>query len=348
MVCISSRREGELDNLRGMVEKDHCYYGHCDQSHFIISTNSSDRDKTRKILNYRETVCEWYYAIVDRFNISREIVYISMSYLDRYSRKKDSFQVIPTSEYRLAAITSLYLAIKLNQQRIINISSFIHLSKGLVTKSQIITMEQTLLSNSDWLVHPPTPQVFSSLYFSLLRSSVFLSNDPDAVCIEFSTYLIELSVLYPSFVGLPAYAVAIAALCVSVSYRLKKSLEKNDDIFESINKDLREIVTLPDKADEYINTAYENFRKLTLSTDKINNDLMDIFNDKGKEGKIKTLEAKNNEPAQSPTCMSSMNSYSNRENSYTNGDEHFQPKQEASTSSCEIISEMEHKNKRKR
>mmetsp|Transcript_30876 Transcript_30876/g.61136 ORF Transcript_30876/g.61136 Transcript_30876/m.61136 type:complete len:335 (-) Transcript_30876:152-1156(-) len=310
MVCISVRYEEELDNLRGMVEKDHHSYGCHDQSHLMHASKSANyNDNKIYIVKCRDTVCDWCYNIVDHFNIRREVVYIAMSYLDRYARRKGNSRTIPTFEYRLAAITSLYLAIKLNEQKIIKISSFVHLSRGIVTESQIIAMERSLLCNSDWLMNPPTPHAFSSLYFSLLQSSVFVSNNSSQLCDEFSTYLIELSVGDSSFVGLPAYAIAIASIYASVQHLVQNSLESSDDTFENIKQNLEETVALPDKADEYINAAKGIFCKLMSSTEKISKELMTLSDDKRMKDKRIVLKTQENECRKSPSCIPSMNKY---------------------------------------
>jgi len=311
MNCISFSREEKVDNLRGMIEKDHHTYGCHDQSHLMNASKSLNYNDhgMKKIIKCRGTVCDWYYNIIDHYDIRREVVYIAMSYLDRYARREGDSRSIPTFEYRLAAVTSLYLAIKLNEQQIIKISSFVHLSKGLVTESQIIAMERKLLCDSDWLMNPPTPQVISSFYFFLLKPSVFTSDNTNKLCYEFSTYLIELSVKYPSFVGLPAYAIAIASIYASVQHLVQNSLECSEDNFENIRKGLQETVALPDRADEHITAACELFCELMSNVDKISDEFTTLSNDYRMKDERIDSNTQENECRTSPICVGSMNRY---------------------------------------
>ena len=90
---------------------------------------------------WREKICEWCYQVVDHFEYNREIVAIAMSYLDRFLATRTVNKKI----FQLAAMTCLYLAIKLYETRTLHISSLIELSRGYFSPKHIHAMEESIL-----------------------------------------------------------------------------------------------------------------------------------------------------------------------------------------------------------
>jgi Cyclin, N-terminal domain len=115
-------------------------------------------------------------------------------------------RILDSRTYQLAAMTSLYLAIKLhtdcgsvtgtcgsssattsrgtassttattNTKRTFKLSSFVELSRGQFVPADICAMEQTLLEVVQWQVHPPTPMLLASyMLATLLPSSCWTS-----------------------------------------------------------------------------------------------------------------------------------------------------------------------------
>lgn len=116
---------------------------------------------------WREKICEWTFQIVDHFDINREIASISLNYLDRYLGKR----TVNRKMFQLAAMTSLYLAIKLYEPAPLRMSSFIELSRGYFKTEHIALMESSILWTLSWHVHPPTPLGFVRNYMLLLEQS---------------------------------------------------------------------------------------------------------------------------------------------------------------------------------
>lgn len=90
---------------------------------------------------WREKICEWCYQVVDHFDFSREVVSVAMSFLDRYL----STRRVNKKIFQLAAMTCLYLAIKLYEPSTLKISSLVGLSRGFFAAKHIIAMEQSIL-----------------------------------------------------------------------------------------------------------------------------------------------------------------------------------------------------------
>jgi lipoyl(octanoyl) transferase len=79
--------------------------------------------------------------VVDHFDFSREVVAISISLLDRYL----SHRSVDKKMFQLAAMTTLYLAIKLNERGTLSMKSMIELSRGYFMPEQMRVMEMAIL-----------------------------------------------------------------------------------------------------------------------------------------------------------------------------------------------------------
>ena len=108
-------------------------------SSLSVSTYSSSASGINEV--WREKICEWSYQVIDHFDFSREIVSISMHYLDRYLATRS----VNKKLFQLAAMTSLYLAIKLYEPGTLTMASMIELSRGYFQVEQMAEMEIAIL-----------------------------------------------------------------------------------------------------------------------------------------------------------------------------------------------------------
>eukprot|EP00586_Coscinodiscus_wailesii_P020388 CAMPEP_0172504634 /NCGR_PEP_ID=MMETSP1066-20121228/180438_1 /TAXON_ID=671091 /ORGANISM="Coscinodiscus wailesii, Strain CCMP2513" /LENGTH=295 /DNA_ID=CAMNT_0013280909 /DNA_START=69 /DNA_END=956 /DNA_ORIENTATION=- len=152
---------------------------------------------------WREQICDWSYAIVDHFDLDRETVCISFSYLDRFIPRYK--RPINHKTYQLAAMTTLYMAIKLYEPRKIGINSFISLSRGHFTSNHIVAMEHLILQTLSWHVHPPTP-------VSFVNHLLLLHPVKDTRLNDISRFLTELSVCDYFFVTRRPSSIALACI----------------------------------------------------------------------------------------------------------------------------------------
>jgi len=160
---------------------------------------------------WREKICEWSYQVVDHFDFNREVVAISLSYLDRFLSTRSCNKKV----FQLAAMTSLYLAIKLNEPRTLKMSSLVELSRGYFTADHIAAMEEAVLRALEWRMHPPTPLAFVRHLLSMLRPGTLINGVWHDV-MEMSRFLTELSVCDYFFVNHKPSTVAMAAIINSI------------------------------------------------------------------------------------------------------------------------------------
>lgn len=188
------------EQVRCMVQQESQNYN-C--PHYLDESNSS-RYQSGTCIAYpnaiwRRKICEWSYKVVDHFGLDREIVNISLNYLDRYlglsplavSRRdsilgrfhgtvspQDQDSLLYSKRFQLCAISSLYLSIKLHGDHVegarssksckLGLAAFVDLSRGQFTAEQIQTMELKLLDTLQWRVNPPTSVKFATYFLHLL------------------------------------------------------------------------------------------------------------------------------------------------------------------------------------
>lgn len=181
-------------------------------------------------------------VVIDHFDFPRDIVSSCMNLLDRYlvlhlsSQESSSSSSschttaavgIPKDAFQLLAMTCLYVAVKLDQPRMLSLQTMAHLSRGTFCKGQMQSMEMEILSRLRWQVHAPTPYTFLSHFMQVLTITPTTTSSssvgaqattttilsPCSVQIyEMARYLVELSVLDYYFVGKRSSSIAVAAL----------------------------------------------------------------------------------------------------------------------------------------
>ena len=116
-------------------------YTSCPPEWVDVSSSATSSVGCLDVRAWRVKICEWSYEVVDHFNVNRCIVEISFSYLDRFlaTRQKNKYL------FQLAAMTTLYLAIKLFETKSLKMSSFIELSRDSFTIDHIAAMELVIL-----------------------------------------------------------------------------------------------------------------------------------------------------------------------------------------------------------
>ena len=159
----------------------------------------------------RVKMCEWCYQVVDFCKFRRETVGIGMSYLDRYLCTEQGRQALGNrKEYQLAAMTSLYIAIKIHEPLEMETSLLADLSRGCYTEMEFVEMEQTLLQALEWRFNGPTTLGFVQLFMALFPDSVHLS--VSVAVMDYARYQTELSIADHSFVEYKSSEVALAAV----------------------------------------------------------------------------------------------------------------------------------------
>lgn len=205
---------------------------------------------------WREKICEWCYQVVDHFDFNREIVSVAMSYLDRYLATRTVTKKI----FQLAAMTSLYLAIKLYEPGQLRMSSLIDLSRGYFMAEHIVSMEDSLLQALGWHVHPPTPFSFARDLVELFPSDIAPTIRHDVS--ELARFLTELSVCDYFFVTKKPSSIALAALINAIE--LNDTLRRNPRVKSQFLQRVLD-VGMDVAHDEEVVACYERLREMYIA-----------------------------------------------------------------------------------
>jgi hypothetical protein len=136
--------------------------------------------------------------VTDFCKFKRETVAVSMSYLDRFlstSRPSACRALQYKKEYQLAAMTCLYIAIKLFEPLAMDTGLLSSISQGCYSESDISDMEKEILTSLGWRMNGPTSHDFLSHILEVLPSSASSSCESIMRTIsDFSRFQVELAV----------------------------------------------------------------------------------------------------------------------------------------------------------
>jgi len=172
--------------------------------HYIVQAAGEERVN----VTWREKIVHWSYNVVDHFDLSREVVAISLDLFDRFlatlHNKCNGNLALLTS------LTTLHLAIKLHDTKRVRMSTLANLSRGQFGPPDIEDMEWCILSALKWRVHPPT--AYSYVYHLLLMLPPETSVPVRKDLLELSRYITELTVCDSYFIDNPASNVAMGSI----------------------------------------------------------------------------------------------------------------------------------------
>jgi hypothetical protein len=183
----------------------------------------------------REKMCEWSYRVCEHFSTSREIVAIAFSYLDRFVDRCSCDR----TAFKLAAMTTLYMATKIFNSKQIAICSLVELSRGEFEMRHIAEMEKIILETLAWRVNPPTSQAYISELVTLLSLKDEATEQYIYNC---AMFFAELSVYDYSFVVEDRLLIGLAALLNAIdSSEPDVAVQKSKEIMMTKLKDSLEV-----------------------------------------------------------------------------------------------------------
>jgi len=190
------------DYLRGQLFSEDNSSDMCIDEDFTMEVDAQCRVK----------MCEWCYQVVDYFKFQRETVQISMSYLDRFLANREGLVYLADrAMYQLAAITCLYVAIKVHEPMELDMSLLVELSRGSYGIAEIMDMEDSILNSLQWKMNPPTAMAIAQHMLSVLPVTV--SMDARQALMDVARYQTELCLFdYMASVLMKPSAVATAAV----------------------------------------------------------------------------------------------------------------------------------------
>jgi hypothetical protein len=204
----------------------------------------------------RFKMAEWKHQVVDFCKFQRETVAISMSYLDRFLASPSGNEARNNRKiFQLAAMASLYTAIKVNEPEAVDPKTIAGLSRGAHNKEEVETMERQIIGAIDWRLHPPTALAFCHCFFALLPD---METDKRETVLKLATFQTEVAVSDYFFVGINPSTIAFAAIVNAF-----QSLNNKDDI-KALQK-LATTVGIDLKSKELLDVKNMLFQSMVLS-----------------------------------------------------------------------------------
>lgn len=161
-----------------------------------------------ELMVWREKICYWTYSVVDHFDLSRRTVAISLNIFDRFLASQGN--TCDGAHALLVSLTTLYIAIKAHEQKKIKLCTLVELSRGQFSSTQIEAIEIEILMSLKWMVHPPVPVDFISVFVKFLPPSITVHLRYNIF--ELSRYLVELAVCDPFLIGTSSSSIAFCAI----------------------------------------------------------------------------------------------------------------------------------------
>lgn len=213
---IEQQKEA-IDHVAGLLSREFLY----------IQSFGTGKDVQRNPVQtlpkihaqWRPTIFEWFYKIIDHFLLEREIVAIAMDYVDRFlSHPTSNVESMSLDMYQLVAMTALYVAMKLHggndpgsltspwkvRRKTFCVKGFVKLSRGQFIADDILTMETVLFQALGWKMNPVSVICCMDSYMKLMpkpdemySGSVMIMKRlrlGQHVLYELSRYLVELAI----------------------------------------------------------------------------------------------------------------------------------------------------------
>jgi hypothetical protein len=231
--CIDSSCESLVSTVRSMRQRESQYVPRDYISMHQSQPNTCDTLPLDE--SCRSKMSLWCLQIIDHCHFKRETSIIAMNSLDRF-QSATPWAREDCSAFQLAAITSLYTAIKVHEPQAIAIVSMADLTRGIYTAQQIEGMERVMLETNRWLIHPPTTFAYGHLFCEIIsradpKYEYNMLYDLTKLQLEASMHNYDIALSLPSEV---AFAAVMNAAEGMVALSSTLGLKNIEDLLSSV------------------------------------------------------------------------------------------------------------------
>lgn len=228
-VAMEDRQEERRSRLATMIDEE-------DESR-RTNDHRALRDASHSCapnLVWREKVSQWCYDVADHLGESRDVVYLAMNVLDRYCvvRSSSSPVAVDERDYEIAAMTALFLAIRVTGCATLELPQVMRMSRMGVCVHEILEIGTNMTNSLSWERRLSTPLIFVRASLDLLDVSTELKNS----LLESASYLVEVSVCDAFFSGKHPFKIACAAVinAIGVGSQSRLSQAKSNKFFHQL------------------------------------------------------------------------------------------------------------------
>lgn len=233
-----STMEATVDTLAAMCHQEGTGYVTAD---FIRRGRAVLATALRVDDDCRTKMVTWSYQVVDFCKFSRESVEISLSYLDRFLLTPPGLAALQDrSVFQLAAMASLYTAVKIHEPEAMDPKLVSQLSRGTYSPEDVEEMERVILQALQWRVNPPTALSFVREFYNLIPAEA-MSETARSISYDITKFQTELAVSESDFVWVKPSVTAYCSLMISL-----ESLAIDPKIIQYVGIILQEAVGITD------------------------------------------------------------------------------------------------------
>eukprot|EP00527_Entomoneis_sp_CCMP2396_P007682 CAMPEP_0198142478 /NCGR_PEP_ID=MMETSP1443-20131203/5254_1 /TAXON_ID=186043 /ORGANISM="Entomoneis sp., Strain CCMP2396" /LENGTH=310 /DNA_ID=CAMNT_0043805493 /DNA_START=94 /DNA_END=1026 /DNA_ORIENTATION=+ len=190
----SMQQQQELHNLDGnfrqMIELEDaaCRAFAAEQEKIPRAKNNNSKIVFTAASAWRERVAQWCYDVIDHFGENRELAFVAMNILDRYTGFCPSNERI----YEMEAMAALFLALRIGGSGNLALSQLVSMSRDGVAEKDIAATGKIMISKLAWDQRLLTPADFVRYYVDAVAQT--LSQSVRDSILDSAMYLIELAV----------------------------------------------------------------------------------------------------------------------------------------------------------
>jgi hypothetical protein len=160
----------------------------------------------------RSIIAGWCVKIMTVCQYEKETAAVAISHLDRFVASQDGYGILlDRSLFQLAALASVYSAVKIREPQTLGPQLVSQLSNGERSTEEIEKMELRLLQAVQWRVNPPTAMAFVQCHLDLIPQEELDPLSRQAL-VDLAQYQVDMSLLNYAFVTKKASLVGLAAL----------------------------------------------------------------------------------------------------------------------------------------
>ena len=189
---------------------------------------------------YHDTDHTYLCTVIDSTRLQRDTASVSMDLLDRFlctDSHRATHARANRKEYQLAAMTCLYIAVKIYEPFELDANLMSRLSRGIHSAEEITALEYEILVSLQWKLANPTPFQFVNYLLSLLPES---AKPVAPLLYENSHFQTELAAGDYAFACIKSSTVAVASILNSMGSALG-GVDQSSPAFNECVQYIREI-----------------------------------------------------------------------------------------------------------
>lgn len=129
------------------------------------------RSQTEINVKMREILVDWLTAVMEKFRLRHETLYLSVNIMDRYLEKV----FIPRAKLQLVGITALFLASKYEEVAYPQLADMSHITDDTYSVDQIREMEIAIINKLGFDITVPTLNKFLLRYTKVCKDNQFVT-----------------------------------------------------------------------------------------------------------------------------------------------------------------------------